>query len=347
VSGSTEETPRVGAPRAAGRAGAGTATERYVLDREIGRGGMGRVFAGRDLRLGRPVAIKVLLEPEAAVSARFEREALLAARLQHPGIVPVYDSGFWPTGEPFLVMRLVLGRSLGRAIEEAETLGDRLALLPPVLAAVDAVAYAHDQGVVHRDLKPSNVILGAFGEAVVVDWGLAKDLRAGEPAPEGAPGGPGPPGTTQAGAVLGTPAYMAPEQAAGQTVDARADVHALGAILYHLLAGAPPEPSSSAVAPVVRAAYRPPPALAALVPQAPPDLLAVVGKAMAADPALRYPSAFELAEDLKRFQTAELVAARHYSLLSRGWRWLGRRPGVVAALIAAAAVLGAMQCLGR
>ena len=103
----------------------------------------------------------------------------LAARLQHPGVVPVYDAGFWPSGEPFLVMKLVLGQSLARVISDADTRADRLALLPSVIAAAEAVAYAHDQGIVHRDLKPSNILVGAFGETVVVDWGLAKDLRAG------------------------------------------------------------------------------------------------------------------------------------------------------------------------
>ena len=102
----------------------------------------------------------------------------LAARLQHPGVVPVYDAGFWPSGEPFLVMKLVLGQSLARVISDADTRADRLALLPQVIAAAEAVAYAHDQGIVHRDLKPSNILVGAFGETVVVDWGLAKDLRA-------------------------------------------------------------------------------------------------------------------------------------------------------------------------
>src|SRR6185295_15825401 len=161
------------APRAA-------AADRYVLDREIGHGGMGRVFAGRDLRLDRTVAIKMVRSQDAALAIRFEREVKLAARLQHPGVVPVYDAGFWPSGEPFLVMKLVLGRSLARAIKDADTRADRLALLPQVIAAAEAVAYAHDQGIVHRDLKPSNILVGAFGETVVVDWGLAKDLKAGE-----------------------------------------------------------------------------------------------------------------------------------------------------------------------
>lgn len=339
---SSHETPRAPALPRPPPARAG---ERYVLDREVGHGGMGRVFAGRDLRLGREVAIKVLRAPDPALAARFEREVRLAARLQHPGIVPVYDSGFWSTGEPFLVMRLVLGRSFARAIEEAETLADRLALLPHVIAASDAVAYAHDHGVVHRDLKPSNIILGAFGETVVVDWGLAKDLRATAPEdPAGAGRAAGLGGETEAGAVLGTPAYMPPEQESGGDIDARADVYALGAILYHLLAGVSPRPSSAEGAPVPS---RPPAALRALEPQVPGDLLAIVEKAMAPDRAARYPSAFDLVEDLKRYQTAEMVLARRYSLPARGRRWLGRRaPWLVALGTAAAAVAGAFRCPG-
>jgi serine/threonine protein kinase len=320
------------APRAA-------AAERYVLDREIGQGGMGRVFGGRDLRLGRTVAIKMLRTQDAALATRFEREVKLAARLQHPGVVPVYDAGFWPSGEPFLVMKLVLGQSLARVIRDADTPADRLALLPQVIAAAEAVAYAHDQGIVHRDLKPSNILVGAFGETVVVDWGLAKDLKAGgaessdPPLPSSGEGrGEGPAaGDTAAGAVVGTPSFMSPEQAAGRPVDPRADVYALGAILYHVLAGTAPQPNVS---------------LLSLEPRLPPDLRAIVDKAMAADPGGRYPSAFELADDLKRFAGGQLVAARRYTPLARAGRFAARHPiafGVAAAVAMSVAVLAALS----
>jgi serine/threonine protein kinase len=320
------------APRAA-------AAERYVLDREIGHGGMGRVFAGRDVRLDRTVAIKMLRAHDAALAIRFEREVKLAARLQHPGVVPVYDAGFWPSGEPFLVMKLVLGQSLARVIKDADTRADRLALLPQVIAAAEAVAYAHDQGIVHRDLKPSNILVGAFGETVVVDWGLAKDLRAGGvesglpsplPSPASGRGGPDPGeiGDTATGAVVGTPSYMSPEQAAGRPVDPRADVYALGAILHYVLAGTAPQPST---------------ALASLEPRLPPDLLAIVDKALAEDAARRYPSAFELADDLKRFAGGQLVAARRYSPLARAGRFVAHHP--VAVAISAAALLAATAAL--
>jgi serine/threonine protein kinase len=311
--------------------------DRYVLEREIGSGGMGRVFAARDLRLQRPVAIKMLRVRDAALAARFEREVRLAARLQHPGVVPVYDAGFWPSGEPFLVMKLVLGQSLARVMRDADTPADRLALLPHVITAAEAVAYAHDQGIVHRDLKPINIVVGAFGETIVLDWGLAKDLRAAaSDEPEVALATP--PGDTAAGAVLGTPSYMAPEQAAGRTVDARADVYALGAILHHVLAGTTPELRTGAPGG--------PPALvplATLEPRLPSDLLAIVGKALAPDPQARYATAFELAEDLKRFQAGQLVAARRYSPLARLARLAARHP--VAAVASLAAALAALAAL--
>src|SRR3954469_18785787 len=297
---------------------------------------MGPVFAGRGVRLGRAGAIKMLRTHDAALAIRFEREVKLAARLQHPGVVPVYDAGFWPSGEPFLVMKLVLGQSLARVIKDADTRADRLALLPQVIAAAEAVAYAHDQGIVHRDLKPSNILVGAFGETVVVDWGLAKDLRAGgmesglsSPLPSPASGRGGPDsGDTATGAVVGTPSYMSPEQAARRPRDPRADVYALGAILHYVLAGTAPQPST---------------ALASLEPRLPPDLLAIVDKALAEDAARRYPSAFELADDLKRFAGGQLVVARRYSPLARAGRFVAQHP--VAVAISAAALLAATAAL--
>jgi serine/threonine protein kinase len=292
--------------------------DRYVLDKQIGEGGMGRVFAARDLRLRRPVAVKMLRVRDAALVTRFEREVQLAARLQHPGIVPVYDAGSWPSGEPFLVMKLVLGRSLERAVRDADTAADRLALLPNVIAVAEAVAFAHDQGIVHRDLKPINVLVGAFGETIVLDWGLAKDLHAdGLPRDDGATTAA--PGETAAGAVLGTPSYMAPEQAAGQSVDARADVYALGAILHHVLSGSAPQATP----------------LGVLEPRLPPDLRAIVEKALAREAHDRYPTAFELAEDLKRFAAGQLVAARRYSPAARLARLVTRHPLLSLAVLVA------------
>jgi WD40 repeat protein len=275
---------------------------RYALADELSRGGMGRVLAATDRRLDRPVAVKQLV---AGGRARFEREARLTARLQHPSIVRVYDAWREPGGNPAYAMEIVRGRSFDKVIAEADGLPARLALLPHVLAVAEAIAYAHSQRIIHRDLKPQNVLVGAFGETVVIDWGLAKELSATEPDEDGAASPPAGDGLTAVGAVVGTPAFMAPEQAAGQPVDERADVFALGAILHFLLAGATPARAGSLTG-------------------VPEELAAIVRKAMAPDPDGRYPSARELAQDLRRFQTGQLVAAHRYSVGALVRRWIAR-----------------------
>ncbi|CAN5509882.1 hypothetical protein BH11MYX1_BH11MYX1_40580 [soil metagenome] len=146
----------------------------FTVEQELASGGMGKITRARDRRLGRDVAIKEMLGPE--LRARFEREAMITARLQHPAIVPIYEAGTWPNGNAFYTMRLVEGGTLASAIEGATTLVERLALLPHVVAVTEALAYAHSRKIVHRDVKPHNVLVGEFGETVVIDWGLAKEL---------------------------------------------------------------------------------------------------------------------------------------------------------------------------
>ena len=286
----------------------------YELGAEIARGGMGRIVAARDLRLRRAVAIKVLLEPTPELAARFAREASITARLQHPAIVPVHETGRLPSGEPFYAMKLVEGRSLDAEIADRPALADRMKLIPNAIAVVDALAYAHAQHIIHRDLKPANVLVGAFGETVVIDWGLARALD--EPDAHGAVATDAKPGLTSAGAVVGTPAFMSPEQAQGDRVDERTDVYALGALLYHIISGAPPFRGTSANV-IAQLLDGPPTPIGELVPRVPSDLAALVTKAMARDPRERYPSARELATDLERFATGQLVAAYHYSPAQR------------------------------
>src|SRR4029079_7081558 len=162
--------------------------------------------------------------------------ALITARLEHPGVVPVHEAGRWPDGTPFYAMKLVSGRPLRELIAERTTAEERIGLLHHVIAVADAIAYAHGRNIIHRDLKPANVIVGDFGETIVIDWGLAKDLTVAEDVPIDS--GPfrnrGEEGLTSTGSVLGTPAYMPPEHLRGETVDRRADVHAIGAMLWEL-----------------------------------------------------------------------------------------------------------------
>lgn len=317
---------------------------RYVLRDEHGRGGLGRVFKAFDRQLGREVAVKELLHSGHVLEARFLREAYITSRLEHPGIVPVHELARWDDGRPFYAMKLVSGRSLRDVIRDARALEDRLALIPHVIAVADAVAYAHSRGIVHRDLKPSNVMVGEYGETVVVDWGLAKDISVDEDA-EALPAGPyratGGPELTAAGAIVGTPAYMPPEQAAGEDVGIEADVYAVGAILYHTIVGRPPYEGtdSSRVLEQVRAESPRP--VRELEASAPAELAAIVDRAMARKPGDRYASAGELAADLRRLQSGHLVQAHRYSAGELLGRWLHRYRLPLAVAVAAAVGLAA------
>jgi eukaryotic-like serine/threonine-protein kinase len=256
---------------------------RYTIREAVGRGGMGTVYLADDAVLERPVALKVLTleDSDPSHAQRMLREARVMARLEHPGLVPVHDAGVLPDGRVFYAMKFVRGRRLDQYVAAAPTLSDRLAVFRKIC---DAVAFAHTLGVVHRDLKPENIMIGAFGEVLVLDWGVAR--RAEDP-------------TEPGGTVVGTRAYMAPEQAEGETdrVDERADVYALGAILESLLC-APLEPAA-----VASRALR-----------------AVSGKAMALRPQDRYRSVAELSADVGRFLDGEAPAAYREGPLERAGR---------------------------
>jgi WD40 repeat protein len=321
----------------------------YVVLREIAKGGIGKILLAHDESLKRHVALKQLLQRTPGLEERFRREALLTARLTHPSIVPVYESGRWPSGEPFYVMKLVSGQPFSKVIAEARAFDQRLALLPHVLAVAEAIAYAHSEGIIHRDLKPQNILVGPFGETVVIDWGLAKDLRdrsaeqeIDERAGDARPSVPD--NLTVVGAVLGTPAYMPPEQALGLPVDERADVYSLGAILYHLLAGRGPyEGRPRKVLEEVR--LGPPEPVEQRQRGVPRDLVTIVEKAMARDPAARYPSGKELAEDLRRFQTGQIVQAHHYSASERVFRFVRRYRAALGTLGVALAVIAVLSAI--
>ncbi len=319
----------------------------YRIERELARGSIGQILVAEDTRLERPVALKQLLDSrKPGARRRFVREAEITARLQHPGIVPVYEAGHWPDGRPFYAMRLVRGETLDAVVSATATLDQRLALLPHVIAVADAVAYAHSSHVIHRDLKPANILVGGFGETVVVDWGLAKRLGEGEPGSDGASGEQL--DATAHGVVLGTPAYMPPEQARGEPVDARADVYALGGVLYFLLAGRAPFVGTP-VAVLEAVLVGAPDPLEPLAPGAPPELVAIVHKAMAQDRARRYAHAGELAEDLKRFQTGQLVGAHRYTPVERSRRFVRAHRGkfAVVGAVALGLLASASVVLGR
>jgi hypothetical protein len=313
---------------------------RYVVTGEHARGGLGRILLARDTVTGRIVAIKEMLEGTEDAAARFLREAMVTANLQHPAIVPVYDVGRWPSGEPFYAMKLVVGRSLEEAVAEAKTPEARLALLPHAIDVAEAIAYAHGEGIIHRDLKPQNVLVGAFGETVVIDWGLAKDLRGADARSPTVISGSDI-GTTVAGAVLGTPAYMAPEQARGEEANERSDVYAIGALVYHVLAGERPYAEATTVEDVLARVVDGPPRSLERVSGIPPELAAIVTRAMRQRAADRYPSANELAEDLRRFQTGQLVSAHRYSVRLLVRRFLSRYRAAVAVGVAMAVLLAA------
>ena len=307
---------------------------KYRLLEGVARGGMGAVFLAEDVTLGRRVALKTLhlSDPTGELAARMLREAQIVARLEHPGIVPVHDVGRMGDGCVFYTMKYVQGARLDQHLGKVHSLADRLRIF---LKICDAVAFAHTHGVLHRDLKPQNIMVGPFGEVLVMDWGLAKILAgtAAEPAAAAGSGErlkPAPPKTTPIeqqpsgdsstqwgaapvdtahGAVIGTPGYIAPEQALGETrkLDQRTDVFSLGAVLAFLAT----EPGT----------------------RVPRPLAAICAKAMAHAPAERYDSALDLAADVARFLDGQPVTAYPESVFAKAGRLISRhRVAVLLAL---------------
>jgi tetratricopeptide (TPR) repeat protein/tRNA A-37 threonylcarbamoyl transferase component Bud32 len=329
---------------------------RYRILRPHAKGGLGEVYVAEDLELHREVALKEIQErhaKDANSRGRFLQEAEITGRLEHPGIVPVYGLGQYGDGRPFYAMRFIKGDNLKEAIRrfhETDLPGRNPSerslalrqLLGRFIDVCDAVAYAHSRGVLHRDLKPGNIMLGKYGETLIVDWGLAKAVGTGQWREDSEeekeatllPSSGSGVAVTQMGSTIGTPAYMSPEQAAGKLdqLGPASDVYSMGATLYCLLTGQAPYKENEAgdvLRQVQRGELRPP---RQLKPSVPPALEAVCLKAMARQPEDRYPSARALANDIEHWLADEPVTAWPEPLHARAGRWARRHKPQVAVL---------------
>jgi serine/threonine protein kinase len=314
--------------------------ERFNIVSAYAEGGLGEISVARDSQLNRMVALKQIKTrwaDDVEARSRFLQEAQITGRLEHPGIVPVYALGFDASGRPYYAMRFIEGETLQEVVrrfhekfgelrsDPRERLMELRKLLARLIAVCNTIDYAHNRGIIHRDLKPANILLGKYGETLVVDWGLAKVITGDKLPPlpfQEIAGSAGVAGTVM-GTALGTPAYMSPEQAAGKMdeLSSQTDIYSLGVTLYHLLTGRLPyeEESVSGVLEKVKALS--PHSPREHSPWVPRPLEAICQKAMAPRPVDRYPSTAALAEDIERWLADEQTVAYDPTLWEHILQW--------------------------
>lgn len=341
--------------------------DRYRIVRKFAEGGLGKVSLAMDLELDREVALKEIKPKfidDPALRSRFTLEAEITGGLEHPGIVPVYGLGTRSDGQPFYAMRLIRGISLHDACASyhkakpernaSENALEFRNLLSRFVSVCNAIEYAHSRGVIHRDLKPSNIMLGKYGETLVVDWGLAKSVIRGDQIGSAAeetvlrPRSANQASATEMGSVVGTPAFMSPEQASGDlsSVGPTSDVYSLGATLYFLLANRPPFRSQSVedlLEKVKSGKLKPPHDLDSSIDS---TLSSICIKAMSRRPLERYTSALSLAQDVEKYLADEPTSAHQDPVVVRARRWARKHPRVVASTAATLFVTMASLLVG-
>jgi WD40 repeat protein len=327
---------------------------RYEMKREFGRGGQSSVWLALDRHIGRDVAFKQLLphnqDPRQGTSnlvsslgIRFLREARITGQLEHPSIVPVYEVGKRADGTFYYTQKLIRGRTFTDALKLCTNLGERLKMLSHFIQLCQAIAYAHKRGVIHRDIKPDNVMVGEFGETIVLDWGLAKQLNDGKQDSIDEEDL----AKTQEGDVMGTPAYMSPEQAQGRKreIDGQSDIWSLGAVLYEIISGRPPFVGRNLMTMLIAVSKDPIPEPKEFEPHVPPELAAIAMKALTRPRDERYGSALDLIADVEAWRTGGRVKVYRYTPWGSAARWLkkNRAITITALCVIAALAVGSLR----